>query len=561
VAIFGVADRLLFRPPPAVDRPHELVDLGRTDEGSGWDNVSYLNYLDYRDRNTVLSGLAAHSWRARPISLRGDDGAERIYSSLVSGNYFDVLGVRPALGRFFLPDEDRIGGQPVVVLSHELWRERFAGDPSIIGRGLLLNGRPFAVVGVAPEDFQGTGMERVGAWVPLVASEKLLEYGGLLEQRRAVWLQMVGRLKPGVSLDRARAEMSTIALQLAEAYPEANAGQGVALARSTRFPGEMGEEVRGFMALLFFVVGLILLIACVNVSGMMLAQAASRRREVAVRLALGASRGRPLQLWLVESLLLFALGGVGGLVLAGWVGSLLPSLLPALPATLDLAPRIDLRVLGFAAVLSLAAAFVSGLVPALDSSRPEVVGARKDDAGRSGFRRARLRSLLVVGQVALSLLLLIGAGLFVRALQRADSVDPGFNPQGVHFADLNLFLGGYGEADGARFWPELLARVEALPGLRSVALAADLPLDHGGLGLGGLNVPGKSAARGANFVLRRLERRHPGLLPDPGDSVGARARLHRRGSTGRPRGRDHQRDHGPAVLAGRRSGRKAILRR
>ena len=289
-AVFSLFNALLLRPRPGIDAPNEIVDVGRTQDGSGFDTSSYPNYVDLRGRNTVFSGLAAYEIEPRPMGLGGKTDAERIFGVKVSGNYFSVLGVRPAAGRFFVPEEDRVAGERrSAVLSYDLWHRRFQKDPAIVGQTVILNGYPFAVVGVAQKDFRGTSLLAPDVWIPIHS----LETDELLRRRQSVWLLMVGRLKPGITVDQAQASMNVLAASLLKAYPQENEGKGIAVHASTIFPGDMMTMIYGFLALLFVIVGLVLLIGCVNFAGMMLARATTRRREVAVRLALGAGRSRP----------------------------------------------------------------------------------------------------------------------------------------------------------------------------------------------------------------------------------------------------------------------------
>ena len=489
-AIVTLADTLLLRPPPGVGAPERLVTVGRTANGEGFDNLSYPNFVDYRDGARTLSGLAAMQMEPRSMSLTGPEGGEPIQGTIVSGNFFDVLQARPALGRFFLPEEDRTPRtHPVVVLSHAFWRERFAGDSNIVGQRIVLNGSPFTVVGVAAEGFRGPFVVSSDVWVPVMASPIVGSPEGLLTGRQNVWLIAIGRLAPDASLNAAQSELSAIAHALEQAYPDANRGKGVRVMAASALPGEMRTIVGGFMALLFAVAGLVLLIASTNVAGMLLARATARQREIAVRLALGATRGRLVAQLVTESLLLFLLAAVAGVALAHWLVAGLMTMLPQLPVQLALDPSIDAGVLAFALAISLISGVAAGLIPALQATRPALAPALRTDTAGSG-RRLRLRSALLIAQIAFSMLLLIVAGLFARALVHARSIDPGFDPRGVYLASLDLRLANYDEADGLAFAATLRERASLLPGVRSSALSAMLPLDGGGLGLGGIEVAG-----------------------------------------------------------------------
>ena len=495
-AIVTLADTLLLRPPPGIGEPDRLVNLGRTQNGRGFDNFSYPNYVDYRDGATTLSGLAALQMEPRSLSLAGPDGGEAIQGGVVSGNFFEVLQARPALGRFFLAEEDRTPGtHPVAVLSHHFWSERFGSDTSIVGSRVVLNGSSFTVIGVAAEGFKGPFIAVPDLWVPMMTAPLVGNSEGSLTGRANVWLIAIGRLAPNASLDAAQAELSAIAHALQQTHPEANRGMGVRVMPSSTLPGEMRTMVGGFMALLFAVAGLVLLIASTNVAGMLLARASSRQREIAVRLALGATRRRLVAQLVTESLMLFLLAGAAGVALAYWLVAGLMSLIPQLPLQLAVDPTIDGRVLGFALAISVASGLIAGLIPALQSTRPTLVPALKADGAGSG-RRLRLRSALLVAQIAFSMLLLIVAGLFARALVHARAIDPGFDPRGVHMTSLDLTLANYDAARGQPLAAELRDRAARIPGVRSAALTAVIPLDNSGLGLGGIEVPGTTSPDG-----------------------------------------------------------------
>ena len=491
-AIYSLADMLLLRPAPGIGAPDRLVDIGRSQDGQGFDNVSYLNYIDYRDRSTTLDGLAALLFEPRSASLAGPGGGEAVHTGIVSGNFFEVLRARPALGRFFLPEEDRVpNAHPVVVLAHRFWRERFAGDSAIVGRTLVLNGRPFTVVGVAAEGFTGPRIGAPDLWAPIMSSPLLGGSVGMLEGRQNVWLNMVGRLAPDVSMSAAQAELSGIAQQLETAYPEINRGQGIRVAPSGLFPTDFRRILGAFMALLFAIAGLVLLIASTNVAGMLLARAAARRREIAVRLALGASRRRLIGQLLTESLMLFVVAAGLGVLFARVLLAGMFSLIPPLPIQLAVEPAVDWRVFLFALGAAVIAGVLAGLAPGLQSTRPALVPALKAGGGGGGHRQ-RLRSTLLVAQVAFSMLLLVTAGLFARTLVHARGIDAGFDPRNVHLASMDFRLGNYEEARGLQLTSAMLERARQIPGVQSVALSAALPLDGGGLGLGGIEVAGRT---------------------------------------------------------------------
>lgn len=496
--IVTIANAFLLRPPPGVGHPERVVSVGSTREGRGFDNFSYPNFADYRASARSLSGLAAIRFDPQAASLAGPSGGEPVHMSAASGNFFEVLEARPALGRFFTLDEDRApGASPVVVLSHRFWTRRFEADSSIVGKAIVLNGSPFTVLGVAAERFQGPFVLAPDLWVPLTASTLLGASAGDFESRRAVWLMGIGRLAPDVGIGQAQAELSAIAARLAQQYPSENESRGLAVMPASLFPGELRPMIAAFLGLLLAVAGLVLVIASTNVAGMLLARASARRREIAVRLALGASRGQLVMQLVVESLLMFAAAGAAGLLLARWLVSGLMALVPRLPVPLAVDVQLDWRVLAFALLVSLVTGLLAGVVPALQSTRPDLVPALKSDTGGTATRqRQRLRSGLLVAQIAFSMLLLVVGGLFARTLARARSIDPGFDPRGVYVASLDLGLANHDSASGGRAAATIVERARAIPGVRSAALSTMLPLDGGGLGLGGIEVAGREPPAG-----------------------------------------------------------------
>jgi predicted permease len=493
-AIFALANSLLLSAPPGVGHPDRVVNVGRTQNGRGFDNFSYLTFQDYRDRNTTFSGLAAMQFEPTAVSLKGRDGGEAIAAIIVSGNFFSILEARPSLGRFFVDEEDRTPRtHAVTVLSHRFWKERFNGDSSVVTSAVVLNGVPFTVVGVAPEGFHGPSIVVPDLWVPMMASPWL---GNSVEQlttsRGGAWLMAVGRLKPDVGVSQAQADLATIHAQLMQAYPEAYEGQGVKVLSVSLFPGDLRRMVGLFMTFLFVLTGLVLVIGGTNVAGMLLARSAARRREIAVRLAIGASRARLARQLITESAVLFAVAGAMGALLARWIVVALLTLMPALPFRLALQPSIDWRVVLFAMAVAVFAGIIAGLAPALQSTKPSLAPELRSDVGGSA-RRQRLRSSLLVMQVAFSMLLLVVAGLFGRALVRAQSIDAGFDPRGIHIATLDFTLVNHNAETGRQFVDRLLARAGALPGAESVAMSRMVPLDGGKMGLGEVVVDGHPA--------------------------------------------------------------------
>ena len=487
--IFSVVNGLLLRPPAAVTRPDRLVDMHATEpRGSSFHSFSYPDYLDYRDRNKVFAGLVAYT--AMPLSLNAGAQPERIFGMLVSGNYFDVLGARPAQGRFFLAEEDQTPGtHPVVVVSYELWQQHFGADQTLAGKPVTINGHPFTVVGVAPQGFRGTwtGL-RPDAWVPLMMQPQVRP-GADLTSRGARGLEMIARLSDGVTLPGAQTAMNLVAHQLEEAYPETNRGLGVDLRSASTVPGQFRGALIGFMAILMFVVGLVLLIACANVGAMTLARASARRKEIAIRLAVGASRRRIVGQLLIESVVLFLLGGAVGVFIAVWATRLLLAFKPPSDVPLALDLGVDLRVLLFTLLVSLITGLLFGLVPALQASRPDVLSALNNDASR-GSHRSRTRNAFVVAQIAISLVLLVTAGLFLRSLRNATTIDVGFRPWDVQTVTIDLSTQGYDQPKGREFYRQLMERVAALPGVRVTSLARMVPLNGNNM-REGISIPGR----------------------------------------------------------------------
>lgn len=475
-AIFSLVNTVLLRPLP-VANPEQLVELyGTYHNGADYTIQSYLNYKDYRDRNDVFSGLIAY--RFAPMSVSHEGRNERLWGFLVSGNYFEVLGVKPFMGRSFAPEEDKtMGTHPVAVITHGCWQKRFASDPAIIGKNVSLNSHAFTVIGVAPEGFNGTEVAYGPEFfVPFMMAKEIEPGSNWIDYRDSDNLFVVGRLKPGVSVPQAESQLVAITLQLAKEFPKESEGRGIRLLTPGLFIPDIRNSVINFSSVLMGVVGLVLLLACVNLANLLLARATERRKELAIRLAVGASRVRVIRQLITESVLLSLAGGLGGLLLAVWINSLVASI--KLPT--DIAIRFDLhtdwRVLIFALIVSLATGIIFSLLPALQSSRPDLVPALKDEASMGGFRRSRLRNSLVVAQVALSLVLLTCAGLVVRSLQVAQRTRPGFNPDNAVALSFDLGLQGYAEDKGRIFHRQLLERTQSLPGVRSVALTSTVPL-------------------------------------------------------------------------------------
>ncbi|MGH9383404.1 MAG: ABC transporter permease [Vicinamibacterales bacterium] len=486
----------MLRPPSTVADPDRLVDISVSEGRSfGVDQVSFPNYVDIRERATTIADLYGYEPFAEPMSLAGSDGAERIFGHKVTTSYFAVLGVRAAAGRFFDLDPDRRAeAEQTVVLSSRFWTSRFNGDPAIIGQDIRLNSSVVTVVGVAAEEFTGTSLVATDLWMPLGT---IVTPTSNLAQRGLGWALVRGRLKPGVSVSEAAAEIDTIGRRLAEQYPDENAGKGLRLAAASFIPGNLALPLAGIISLVLGFVSLVLIIACANLAGLLLARATVRRRELAVRAAVGAGRARLVQQLLTETILLFALGAAASLAIAPGLTSVVVWVLPALPMPVELSLDLDGRTLLFTSAVSLLAALVCGVAPALDASKADVVTALKNDADTASGR-SRLRHAFVVSQVGLSVVLIAGTGIFVRALQKAASIDPGFDPYGVELASVDLSLAGYSPSTGRRFFSDISARTREIPGVEDATIAAALPTTASRFGR--LSHPGVDPLRGGQTL-------------------------------------------------------------
>jgi len=488
--IVTIANAALFKMAPGIAEPERVVQIGRSQNGSGFDNMSYPNYFDMKAAARSYVSMALVRFDPQPVSVAGPSGGEAANALVVGGTFFDVLKARPSMGRFFVAAEDEApGANPAVVLSHKYWRAHLAGDSGIVGRSLTLNARPFSVVGVAAEGFNGPLLVSPDMWVTTMGSTLLGFEADVLEERGAVWHWAIARLAPDATLESAQAELNTIGARLANEYKQQNERRGFAVMPTSLFPGTIRQLVAGFLAILLALAGLVLVVASTNVAGMLLARATIRQREIAVRLALGASRGRLVSQLVTESLLLFLAAGAAGIVLAIWMVNGLVALVPRLPFPVAIDAAIDWRVLLVALAVSLVTGLATGVVPALQATNPALVPALKSDGGGSG-RRHRLRSALLVAQIAFSMLLLIVGGLFSRALVRANAIDPGFDPRGLEIAALDLKLANYNDTVGTRFAAMLLDRVRQVPRVEAAALVRVLPLGGSKMGMGGVRVDG-----------------------------------------------------------------------
>ena len=477
--IFTFVNALLLRPPAVSDPGHLVEVMQRNAKASGIEAYmpfSYPGYVLLRDHNRTLSGFAAFDGDPRPVSWSHDGQGQMVYGQLVSSNFFSVLRVEPSVGRFFAADEDKSGpGAPTAVISYSFWQRQFAADRSVIGRALVLNGSSYTVIGVAPPSFTGILIgSRPDFWAPLQMTPILIRDRDRMGSDNSYWLFGVGRLKPGISKNEAQADL-TVLIRSTHSSDQKAAAMDASAFPVQLVPSPFRGYVAAFTGLLMAAVGLVLLIACANAANLVLARATTRRRELAVRSALGASRLRMIRQALTESLLLSMMGGAGGLLLAYWSIPLLLNLKPAtIPLSLE-AP-LDWRVFAFTFAASLFSGIAFGVVPALRSTRRDLLPALKDERQLAGPRRSRLRGSIVVAQITVCLVLLISAALCVRSLFNARSIDPGFSTHHIAVAHLDPGSLGYTESQDRQFYQQLVERVRALPGVSSASLSDDLPL-------------------------------------------------------------------------------------
>jgi predicted permease len=478
--MFAWVQAVLFRPIPVAADPGTIriaAMENREGQNRSW---SYPNYQDFRDRATQMDVVAQDD---QTLSIAVDDTAERAWGALVSGNYFEVMGVRAAAGRLFTTQDDvKPGGHPVAVISYAYWQRRFSGDPAIVNKQVLINNAPITVVGVAPEGFIGSFLGVASsAWVPMAMQREMMG-GDRMSQRGNGWMQSLVRLKPGVSEDQAQAEATSIMAQLEQEFPQFNEGRRLRIVQTWEAPFGAATVLTPVLGVLSVLVALVLVIACANVANLLLSRAVSRRREVAVRLSLGASRFRLIRQLLTESLLLAGIAGIAGSLMAYWTMGLLMAFVPPVDMPIDLGLRMDGMTLLFALAVSTITGIVFGLVPALQASSPETVHALKEEGRGAGVGRAtgRLRNALVVSQVAVCLVLLVGAVLFLRSFIAAQAISPGFDPDHLVTASMDMFPSGYTGERHRDFQRRALEAVRSLAGVRSAAFGSRIPLGFGG---------------------------------------------------------------------------------
>ena len=488
--IFSMVSKFVLRPAPVGD-PSTLISLYTTHDGDRCCNsFSEPLFFDVRDQAKSFSGVAAY-YELLPASISGNGEPQRVWGQAASSNFFDVAQLPMALGRGFANDEERL---PVIVLSYRLWQRRFGGDPAIVGKAITLSGHPFTVVGVAPRSFRGLDLILDPEfWVPLGNLEQLAANLPDRNSRFFHWLRVTGRLKPGVTRTAAMAELDVLAQRLAKAHPETDKGGGFRLEQTGSLSPRDKSTMLMFLAALSIVVFLVLCIACANVANLLLAQAASRQREMAVRITLGATRGRLLRQMLTESLLLALAGGVFGCIISLWATQALSAFhLPA-PMPLDLSISVDWRVLLYTLALSVGTGLLFGIAPAWAASRPLLISALKgEDALARPGHRWTLRNILVVAQITLSLVLLCATVLFLRSLQSAAGIDIGFRSRGLLMMAVDPRVHGYTPERTLQLLTQLRERTSALPGVTAVSSTDNLPLSMGGR-TDGFKVEGRPA--------------------------------------------------------------------
>jgi predicted permease len=481
-AVFSWIEGILLRPYPLVASQDRLLAVAGTDRGAtGTNDVSWPDFLDLERNCTLIDAFIAEKITGTTLSI--GDRAERAPGSIVSANYFDAIGVHPILGRGFEREENSgRNGHPVTVISYQMWQNRFHGDPAIIGKTQILNGRPFTIVGVAPNGFFGTFVGYAFQfWVPASMQAQFDAGVYKLEDRGARWIEGFVRLKPGVTLEQAQSEMSAVAKRLENDYPETNRGRGIRVVPLWQTPFNNAGALLPTLGIALVVVSAVLLIACANVGNLLLVRAFARRHEMTVRLAIGAGRGRLIKQLLTEGLILSAIAAAGGLVVAHWGRNALALLVPPRGGVvLRLPGELDWRVLALSAAVCLVSTLLFGLVPAILTSNIDLAGAlRSESGGVVGTRgRSWVRSSLVLIQMSLSFVLLVGAGLLIQSLQAVRSASPGFSTQGVLTTSIDLFTAGYDAQRARNFQDQLVDRLEALGGVESVALSRMTPFSY-----------------------------------------------------------------------------------
>ncbi len=474
--IFSWINATLLNPIPGVSRPGEIVAV----ESGRAEPFSYHDVLDLQARTKSFSGLTAFAFG--PASLTGEGKPERVWITLATANYFDVLAVKPSIGRGFLAGEDILPkGASVAVISNRLWQGRFGADPEILGKTIHINTRPYAIIGVAPPVFQGSASGlRFDLWVPVTAAQDISESGkDLLDSRSNTWLNVLGRLNPGMSRERAQTESSILMRQIATQFPDSHrSANQISLYPLWRAPNGANAFFSTLLPILMGIAGVVLLLACSNVANLLLLRGLSRQKEMSIRLSLGAGRIRLIRQLLVENILLSLTAGVIALPITVWTSRTFMDFAPQTDFPIWISVNVDSRVLIATLAIAFASGILFGILPALRASGMNPANALKDESGAlaGGRRKAWLSRGLAVAQVSLSLILLISAGLLVRSFHATQHFDPGFNPQNVLLESYDLYPNGYKQADGVPFDKQVLENVKSVPGVQAASLANWVPL-------------------------------------------------------------------------------------
>lgn len=477
--IFGLGDAMFFQAAPGVREAHRLVDIERRYSGRGHGTFSYPEFRHLREHSRTLASMTVTAGEPVPVSMTDGPSSERVYATIVSGTYFDVLGVRPALGRFFGPSEDDVPGQhPAAVLTHEFWTERFGADPSVLERQIRINGRDVAVVGVAAPGFHGATIMGTDVWVPaaMLGVVRGSEAVPQLRSPAVNWVRATGRMRPGVRRAEAETELNVLLENFKAAHPDVLATAGIGVAGHGRLPVSARAPFGTFVGLLFLLAAGLLAIACSNVGGMLLARTTGRQREMATRLALGAGRRQLVAQMLVETVLLFAAAGLVALPLVTWILGGVDRLIPQLPVPIHFEAAVTMRTLGFAAGICLATAVLFGLAPARQALKQDVARLLHGQSSTPGRDRRRLRQGLVVAQLALSLAITITGGLFVRSLHAASRIDTGYRTEGVTIVSLDTTLAGASGGAATDLMERVVRGIEALPGIEAVGHSRMMPM-------------------------------------------------------------------------------------
>lgn len=500
--VFSWVRSVLLNPLPGIPEAGRLAAAETVMPSGEFHTSSYPDFRDYRDRNHVFSGLFCFEFTGVDMSLHNDAPPERVWGILATENYFDVLGVRAAMGQtFHASPSQALNSDPSIVLGYGLWARRFGSDPNVVGRTVHINSHPFTIIGVMPRNFYGT-ITGINAeyFVPMMMQPQVLPTEDL-EERWPTFVHIMGRLKPGVTIAQAQAEMSTLAVDFQKEFSQAEKGVGIYITPVWGAHYGVQDFLRSVLGFLMIVATLVLLIGCVNVANLLLARASSREREIAIRAALGAARARLIRQMLVESLLLAAAGGLCGAFLALWGTNLLKFFLPPLHLPVGLPLVVDGPVLAFTLILTLLTGVLFGMAPAWRGSRTDLNQSLKEGGRALGASAGghRVRNLLVISEMLLATILLVGAGLLLRSLRNPENAGPGFNSKNVALAAFDLRSLGYDRNQAADFYDRLIGRLRANSGIQSASLERFIPLWFTGRGYSSVEIEGYTPSPGEDI--------------------------------------------------------------